>query len=98
VLGCTHYPFLASVIRMRVEERTYLVDPAIETAKTVVATLAAASLSAARRGAHRLLATGDTSSLERINQRCFGGRLPTPERIAPVGEEVLSADDADARR
>lgn len=81
VLGCTHYAFLASAIRMKLEERTYLVDPALETAKAVERTLADADLLADGPPTHRLLASGSGDSLTRVNQTFFGGRLPVVERV-----------------
>ncbi len=82
VLGCTHYPFLAPVIRMRTEEWTHLVDPAVETAKTVVQCLDELALRAVGSPRHRFGATGSTESLERANQTSFQGRLPAAERFA----------------
>ncbi len=84
VLGCTHYPFLAPVIRMRTEEWTHLVDPAVETAKSVVAWLDAAGLRSPGPARHRWCATGSTASLRRANALSFGGRLAAPEAIGPL--------------
>lgn len=83
VLGCTHYPFLAPVIRMGTEEHTYLVDPALETVKTVETLLDEAGLRHCGRARHRLCATGSLESLERVNATVFGGRLPAAEPLAP---------------
>jgi glutamate racemase len=85
VLGCTHYPFLAPVIRSRVEERTYLVDPAVETAKQIEADLAARGLLARGPARHELRATGDLESLRRTNQLSFGGRLPELTKLTIEG-------------
>lgn len=84
VLGCTHYPFLSPVIRMATEERTYLVDPALITARSVAALLKARGLRAAGPARHRLVATGSTASVARVNATKFRGRLPAPEQIAPL--------------
>lgn len=83
VLGCTHYPFLAPLIRMKAEERTLLVDPAFETARTVARILEERGLQASGPPRHRLYATGPTASLERINRACFAGRLPACQPLEP---------------
>ena len=89
VLGCTHYPFLAPMLRMRTEERTHLVDPALETAKTVAGLLEVVGRSHGP-ARHRIVATGSTASLERANQLSFGGRLPAAAAIpwAAVAQAV----------
>lgn len=83
VLGCTHYPFLAPVVRMRLAPRTRLVDPAFETAKAVEQVLSEHDWLATGQPRHRVVASGSTESLERINARSFGGRLPQPQAVAP---------------
>ena len=90
LLGCTHYAFLASAIRMRLEERTYLVDPALETAKAVEQLLTDSNLLADGQARHRVLASGPTDSLERVNRTLFCGRLPSVEH-APVLAEPVDA-------
>ncbi|MCC7495047.1 MAG: glutamate racemase [Fimbriimonadaceae bacterium] len=84
LLGCTHYPFLAPLLRMRTEERTQLIDPAFETARTVAAWLHDTGAAAAGPGAHRWCATGSADSLRLVNQLCFGGRLAAPEEIGAL--------------
>ncbi|MBI5834159.1 MAG: glutamate racemase [Armatimonadetes bacterium] len=93
VLGCTHYAFLASAIRMKLEERTYLVDPAFETAKSVEQMLMDLDLLAAGPASHRMLASGSTDSLTRVNETFFAGRLPAVE-AAPVFGTVATASAA----
>lgn len=84
VLGCTHYPFLAPLIRMRAAEPTHLVDPAVATARAVAALLRERDRLASGPPRHRLCATGSTDSCERVNRRCFSGRLPACEAIGEV--------------
>ncbi len=101
VLGCTHYPFLAPLIRMRADERTHLVDPAGATARSVARLLARSDRLSIGPARHRLCATGEPTSLDQINERCFGGRLPRAEAIGRLIDlqgcsEAMNAAISDA--
>jgi glutamate racemase len=74
VLGCTHYPLLAGVIRRVVGDGVTLVDSAASIAAEVAAGLAAAGL-CARAGApprHRLLLTDAGPQFGRLASRILG--------------------------
>ena len=85
VLGCTHFPMLAAVIRGVVGERVHVVDSAATTAASVHAELASAGLLA--RGTPleriRLLATDGPERFGRIGSR-FLERVITPQEVELV--------------
>ncbi len=77
LLGCTHYPYLADVIRQVMGPGVTLVNSADETALVARAELTAAGLLRAPNGqqaVHRFLSSGDISWFADL-----GGRLLGPE-------------------
>jgi glutamate racemase len=91
LLGCTHYPLLADVIRAVVGPGTAVIDSATATASALASLLEVHDLGtpAQTAGRHRLLTTGDVSAFEATAARLFGGDLGTVEPIvlggAPAG-------------
>ncbi len=79
VLGCTHYPFLAPVIRELAGEAVSVVDPAVETVKELAVLLAlqenAAAAAREDRTGHRFFASGATGSFY-SSGRQFLGNFP----------------------
>ena len=78
VLGCTHYPLLAGLIGLVMGEEVTLVSSADETAKDVYRVLTATGLlrdQAAPPPEHRLLTTGDATTLTRLAHRFLGSQL-----------------------
>ena len=82
VLGCTHYPLIASVIGATVGREVTLVDSAAETARALRAVLATFGLQASAGGAsrhHRFVATDAPDTFRRIGQRFIGPTLDDVE-------------------
>ncbi len=83
VLGCTHYPLLAPVVRAVMGDDVQLIDSAEETAADVAATLADhALLSSPSRGAqprHRFIASDAPQHFLTLGQRFLGGALADVE-------------------
>lgn len=79
ILGCTHYPFLAPVIRELVGPQVSLVDPAAATVRALAAGLAERGLLApAPGGPHRLFASADPEGFSRRAAALVGERLRLP--------------------
>jgi len=82
ILGCTHYPLLASVIGKVATSRVELISSARETALEVKALLA-------RRGhlrrnsspAHRFLASGETTQFLKSGRRFLGREIRKVEKV-----------------
>ncbi len=84
VLGCTHYPFLAPVIRELAGDAIMMVDPAEETVKELSALLASLPLSSSRSTAgsadgqaaepegHRFFASGAVNSFYSSGRQFLG--------------------------
>lgn len=70
VLGCTHYPFLAPVIRRVMGQGVSIVDPAFETVKYLQAALSAARLAnqSGDKPSFMFYATGPTDSFFRAGK------------------------------
>jgi glutamate racemase len=72
VLGCTHYPFLAPLIREVAGEGVTVVDPSDAVARRVAEVAGAA---AAGKGRLRLVTTGPTGDLDELATRLTGLRV-----------------------
>jgi glutamate racemase len=84
VLGCTHFPMLASAIRAAVGPNIRIVDSAATTAKTVRETLDRESLTRREAGGStRFLATDSAERFARIGSR-FLERPIDPEQVELV--------------
>ncbi len=67
VLGCTHYPFLLSLMREIVGGRMTIIDPADAVAKQVQRVLTRRAAQADGSARHKFFSTGaDTASLEKL--------------------------------
>ena len=77
VLGCTHYPLLATVIAQVVGRRMALVDSAATTAVDVARTLTDAQLlvRGTGRGQLRLFATDDAERFARVGSAFMGEQM-----------------------
>jgi len=87
VLGCTHFPLLASAISSVTGPRVELISSAAETAREVAETLARRDhlAPAGSLPDHRFFTTGDAEEFERLGSRVFG------DGTGPV-EQVLLSD------
>jgi glutamate racemase len=83
LLGCTHYPLLAPVIRDIVGEETAVIDSASATASALASLIEVHALGTAEppRGHHLMLTTGDVAAFEATATRLFGPDLGVVERI-----------------
>jgi glutamate racemase len=82
VLGCTHYPLLASVIAGTMGDGVTLVDSAAETARALSECLRERNLErsvADAPGAHRFVATDAPDTFRRVGQRFIGPVLDQVE-------------------
>jgi glutamate racemase len=76
VLGCTHFPLLASVISRQLGTERRIVDSAATTARAAQRTLATRQLlRMARGGQVTLLATDSPERFARVGQRFLGGSI-----------------------
>ena len=81
VLGCTHYPLLATVIGDVVGSQVRLVDSAAETARALERVLRDRDLTASATGVapvHRFVATDAPDAFRRVGQRFIG---PVLDRV-----------------
>ncbi|HSH21777.1 MAG TPA: glutamate racemase [Candidatus Caenarcaniphilales bacterium] len=87
LLGCTHYPLLAPVIRRAVGPELAVIDSASATASALAGLLEVHGLAAPaeKRPYHRQLTTGDVEAFRRISDRLFDGLFPTVERVMLAG-------------
>jgi glutamate racemase len=85
VLGCTHFPMLATAIRGAVGAQVLIVDSAQTTAETVAVQLAHARLTRTEAGAGwiRLLATDGRERFARVGSR-FLERTISPDEVELV--------------
>jgi glutamate racemase len=82
VLGCTHYPLLAATIAAYLGPEVQLVDSATETAREVVATLAAHDLAAAYGpGSTSFFVTDVPDRFVKIGSRFLGSAVDSAVRI-----------------
>jgi glutamate racemase len=78
VLGCTHFPLLATVIGRQLGPARRVVDSAATTARAVQRTLATRQLSSLAHGGQvRLLATDSAERFARVGARFLGGSIAT---------------------
>jgi len=89
ILGCTHYPLLAGLLRMELGDEVVLVSSAEETAEDVYATLVREALQCTETAQprHEFLTTGDPRRFQELAE-IFIGPVPTEIRAAqaqPVG-------------
>ena len=84
LLGCTHYPLLASVIRNVATERVGVIDSASATASALAGLLEIHALQAPpdQSGAHVQLTTGDVEKFTRIADVLFDSYFAQVEPIA----------------
>jgi glutamate racemase len=87
LLGCTHYPLLAPVIRRIVGPEVAVIDSASATSSALAGLLEIHGLAApAGSDAYHLqLTTGDVAAFRRIAERLFGAIFPSIEPIAVAG-------------
>lgn len=77
VLGCTHFPLLASAISRQLGPSRRVVDSAATTARATVAALAAGNLATSARhgGQIRLMATDSPERFARVGARFLGSSI-----------------------
>jgi glutamate racemase len=82
ILGCTHYPFLASAIAAAAGPSIRIVDPAEETVAEIANTLTERSIQAPLRpgSEHKFYCTGDRDSFARIGGRFLGSQMERVEQ------------------
>ncbi len=87
LLGCTHYPLLAPVIRRAIGPEVALIDSASATASALAALLEMHSLEAPaeQRPSHTQLTTGAVEAFSRVAGRLFEPTLATVEHIQIAG-------------
>ena len=106
VLGCTHYPLVADALQQRLGPTVQLIDTADAVVRRVVSLLAAGN--AGRRagldgsgcssnggGPLRLLATGDTATLQRAAQRWLASGLVVERLDLPPPAEASDSKAPD---
>ncbi len=87
LLGCTHYPLLAPVIRRVVGPGLAVIDSASATASALAGLLEIHGLAAPAGSAafHLQLTTGDVRAFRRIAETLFGSVFPAVEPVAVAG-------------
>jgi glutamate racemase len=87
LLGCTHYPLLAPVIRSVVGTDVAVIDSASATASALAGLLEIHSLAAPAdsQPEHIQLTTGDVGSFELVAGRLFGSVLARVESVSVTG-------------
>ena len=87
LLGCTHYPLLAPVIKRIVGPDVAVIDSASATASALAGLLEVHGLNAPTGSVaeHVQLTTGDVRSFAAIAERLFGPQLARVESVAVVG-------------
>lgn len=87
LLGCTHYPLLAPVIRRVVGPGVAVIDSATATASALAGLLEVHGLAApaGNPASHVQLTTGDVVAFRRIAGRLFGDLFPAVESVALAG-------------
>ncbi len=92
VLGCTHYPFLAPVIRDLAGEEVSIVDPAVETTEELAALLISlqdAADNSGRAPNHLFFASGATASFYSSGRQFLGD--------FPFRVEQVNLDENDSK-
>lgn len=74
VLGCTHYPFIAPLLRQITGPAVHIVDPSDAVARQVAARLPLAAT--AGTPVHRFASTGDAVQAQRVMSRLWGRPVP----------------------
>jgi len=84
LLGCTHYPLLAPIIRRIVGPHVAVIDSATATASALAGLLEIHGLAApaGSEAWHVQLTTGDVGGFRRVAQRLFGDLFPVVEPVA----------------
>lgn len=87
LLGCTHYPLLAPVIRRVVGPQLAVIDSATATASALAGLLEVHGLAApaGNDAWHAQLTTGDVDGFRRIAERLFGNIFPNVQSVALAG-------------
>jgi glutamate racemase len=80
VLGCTHYPLLAPLIRQLLPGVT-LVDPAARAVAEAAAALPAVGPATGGRPQHRFFVSGDPEPFHGLATRLFPGTIDQVERV-----------------
>jgi glutamate racemase len=83
LLGCTHYPLLAPVIRDIVGDDIAVIDSASATASALASLLEIHALGTTKegQGRHRMLTTGDVAAFRRTARLLFGDEFGTIEGL-----------------
>ncbi|MHB8642088.1 MAG: glutamate racemase [Gaiellaceae bacterium] len=83
ILGCTHYPFIRSILQREFGRNVTLVFSADETAREVAETLARKGIenTTSRDGAYRFLTTGDPESFREMGARFLQLPIERVERV-----------------
>ncbi len=94
LLGCTHYPLLAPVIRAIVGEAIAVIDSASATASALASLLEIHALGTPRDGPgrHLMLTTGDVTAFRRTAQLLFGEEFGAVEAL-DLGAAPSTATD-----
>jgi glutamate racemase len=90
LLGCTHYPLLAPVIRRAIGADVAVIDSASATASALAALLEMHSLEAPpdQRPTHLQFTTGDVDAFARIAGRLFEPTLAHVEHLQIAGVQI----------
>ena len=93
VLGCTHFPLLASAIRSVTGSRVELISSAAETAREVAETLARRDhlAPAGSIPTREFITTGDAEEFERLGSRVLGHGTGPVESLTIADLEALAA-------
>ena len=92
VLGCTHFPLLSAAIQQVVGPRVRLISSAQETAREVVATLAARDELAPEgtTPVHAFATTGDAAEFAALGARVLGRKVAGAEHVPLSALESLA--------
>lgn len=84
LLGCTHYPLLAELMRTIVGDGVAVIDSASATASALASLIEIHGLGAPGDGpvSHQLLTTGDVASFSAAASRLFGSDFAAAEPVA----------------
>ncbi len=93
IMGCTHYPLVASLLQRHLGRDVTLVNPAAEVAREVEAILERQGIARrdAREGGYRFFCTGDVESFRTVGARFL--QMPLDE-VARVSLDELAAAPA----
>jgi glutamate racemase len=82
LLGCTHYPFLKTLIQEEVGPRVTLVDSASTCAQKVASILKEQKLNAQGPGMHRYFVSDDPDKFKELGEKLFGTSLSHVEAVS----------------